>query len=338
MKKYSKIRVLTLTGSVVLAGGMLTACSSTATPTASCTYVVGDGSSGHDAKIHEIAWPGQNVNIGSGEVAQYVACGPRNFIINPTGQRDASGHVIGDSHTPLVGYTKDHTKVRFYVTAYWTLNQTKTALNEFYPFCYKYTCYGTDSSEGTKGGSNFGTGGWNGMLGENFGPALNDLARQELPKFDDSIWKNHDVTQWNTLGKKMSDHFAEAIRPMTGVPDDLFCGSGNSGWSDPNKPGEGKFTCSQVRFKVTDLDAADAKLQNQQEKESSAEKQQTVNEKELAAAKARYGDSASYWLGLQDTLKECKQGNSCVVVIGGNGSNMPGVSIPQPTPSHTAKK
>ena len=96
--------------------------------------------------------------------------------------------------------------------------------------------------------------------------------------------------------------------------------------------GEGTFTCGQVRFVIDSIENADPdqqKMQDQAAKDKLAAQQQAekaqrqldANKKTYEAAKAKYGDNAGYWLGLQDAIEACKAaGQSCTIVIGSDGS------------------
>jgi len=301
----------------ILVALVLTACS-VSTKTATCAYIVGAGYGDYDASIHEIVYPGQTVKGGvDGEVIQYVPCNSRNYIINDGSKTMVGGAQVGDQHILIKATTNTGVQISIAATAYWTLNQSPEVLKDFYTVCQKYECY---SEADESGNSNFSTDGWNGMLAENFGPSMEAAARKAAFVVDDSIWQVNDPVQYQALADKMSEYFGGEIQARFGFAEDFFCGSGNSQWSDPNQPGVGEFTCSPVRFTVEDVKP----LENAADTGTPAQLQ--LNAGRLSSAEALYGEDASYWLGLQDTIAACKDaGITCVFNIG--GGSMP-VSVP----------
>lgn len=309
---------------LLLAGGLmagLTACDQSTT-TASCAFVVGNGQSNTDAKLHRVIYPGSTVNVDTTtENVWYVPCNSRNYIINSGTQKDANGQVVGDRHQPIQATTKTGVPILISARALWTLNEDKTALSDFWAVCFKYTC-ASDKDQG--GGTDFATKGWNGMLGENFSPTMDTIGRMASVQVDDSIWQSHNPAQYKALGDAMSQDFADVMRANLGYPQDLFCGSGNSGWQNPNNPGAGKFTCTPVRIVVDDVERASISAGD------TSTGAQVVNQQRLANAKILYGDAASYWLGVMDAIDEChKSGTTCYIYLG----NAPGA----PTSSGTSK-
>lgn len=304
----------------ILAMGASSCDPNAATTSSMCAFVIGDGQDGHNAAIHEIVYPNEQVHVGGDEVVKYVPCNSRNFII---GKRvtNANGQVVGDRAEPTIAYTKNGTKVNIFTSSYWTLNQDQAALTKFWDVCSKYICY---SNEPKAGGANFSEPGWNGMLGENFGPSVDEAAFNETAKFDDEIWQKHTPALYKKLGLFMSDAFSEAVRTKTGYNSDLFCGSGNSVWT--GDPGDSTFTCRNVRIEVNDVEPFDAKLGDTTDAGTQAQQDRSVNVKKLQAAKELYGAQAGYWLGLQETIAKCKAQVTCIVNIGGSGTA--GVSVP----------
>ena len=97
------------------------------------------------------------------------------------------------------------------------------------------------------------------------------------------------------------------------------------------------FTCSPVRIIVDSVE------RDESQADTSGQGAITINEQRLEAARAVYGEQAEYWLGLQDSIAQCKGASvPCVINIGGEpGSvalpvNKP-VPTPLPTPSPTPK-
>lgn len=294
----------------------------TSTTSATCAFILGDGVNGHDAAIHTILYPNQTINIGDNEVARYVPCNSRNYIIadpNRT-QKNANGQKIGDRFSASIAYTSSGTKVKVFSSSYWTLNEDRAALNKFWEVCLKYTCASDNPASGT---ANFSTPGWNGMLGENFGPSVDDAAFNEVANFGDAIWKTHKPQLYEELGKQMSKSFSESVRTKTGYNENLFCGSGNSAWT--GSQGKSDFTCSNVRITIDSVEPFDPSLGKTVDETTKARQDQNTNKTKYQAAKELYGSQAGYWLGLQDSIEKCRTAKVTCVVNIGSGAN---VSIP----------
>ena len=309
MKKSIGKIALVLTA-VVTMGAALTGCSSASTPTGMCGWVVGDGLGTNDANIHSTVYPGDSVALSTGEEAHYVPCGPRNFIVT-----DGSIEGLGDQKTPVEAVTKDKTPVLVQVTAYWQLNQSKEALTQFAELCNKYECYTEDVQAGS---SNFASEGWNGMLRENFGPAIADAMRVSMPEITDAVWKTQDVAEQKKLEALLADAFKESIRIPTGYSSDLFCGAGNSGWDKPDEAGAkgNSFTCSNVRFSVTAVEAASAQTQSNATSTNQTQLDTEANQARYDKSVPLYGDQTHYWLGVQDATGKCPKESTCNIYLG----------------------
>ncbi|MBI2421093.1 MAG: hypothetical protein HYV38_03345 [Candidatus Levybacteria bacterium] len=299
-----------------------------ATTTASCAFVTGDGRDGRDAKLHRVLYPGQAVRVANEEKVSYFPCNSRNYIINDGTVTNANGERVGDRDRLIEATTEKGVPITIAVTAYWTLNQSETSMRQFFNVCFKYLCA---SPQDLSGDTNYSTEGWNGMLGENFGPVLDRTAREAAQNAEDSIWQRHDPTQYKILGDTMSDNFAEVIRANLGYPEDLFCGSGNSIWPDPNRPGEGKFECYPVRIVVDDVQRV------QVQTDDSTDGTLAVNKLRLENAQALYGPNAGYWLGLQDSIEKCSAaGTTCIFNIGATGGQAVPIPANSPVPTPTS--
>jgi hypothetical protein len=287
---------------------VLTACGDTSVTTDKCAITVGSGGS-HGAKINDVYYPGQTFYQDDGEDVKHFPCNPRTFIVNNGHVTNANGEKVGDRFNLSVGYTKDHTKVLIASTTYWTLNQKKSVLkNDFAPVCLKFNCWSSNSDSGN---ANYSTRGWNGMLGETISTGLDNDVLQQTQKYGDEIWQQHDTALWKELSDDLSASFKTAVRPTTGAADDLFCGSGNSKWTNPNEPGKGEFTCSNVRVIVTGVEPADQDVEKQASAVNAKDAKKRINEDQLEIAKAKYGSLANYVLAMQDILASCPKGSTC---------------------------
>jgi hypothetical protein len=289
------------------------------TTSALCAVVIGDGQSSHDSNVHNTYFPNQKIHYANqSELVRYFPCNSRNYIVNPGKTLNAANQVIGDRHSPTTAKTKGHTLVQIWSHALWTLNEDKTIIkNRFWPVCLKYTCYQTNSGGSS---SNFSTPGWNGMLGEVLGPALDRSIAAVINNANDSVWVDSDQTEFTKLGAKASNLFAAKVQQELGYQDPVFCGSGNSQWPNPLNPGKGTFHCSNVRIVIDAIEPVSKQLAAQVQSVS-------LNQQRLEKAKDLYGSMASYFLGLQDTVEACKTAAvACVINIGGSPAAIPVVT------------
>jgi hypothetical protein len=317
--KFLQSKKTRTAGAIVIAavvGALMSACSSIATPTGMCGWIVGNGEGDNDARVHEVIWPDDNISYDtSTEEARYVPCGPRNFIIN-----DGSVEGLGDQFTPIEAVTADNTPVLVQIDALWQLNQDEDALLKFAELCNKYACYTTQAVAGS---SNFATEGWNGMLRENFSPAITDAVQIAMKEIPDAIWQNQDEELIAQLQEFTSVAFMNEIRERTGYNVDLFCGSGNSGWSDPENAGAdgNTFTCTQVRFDSALVEARDRQTQNNATAQNQLELDTSANQARYDKSFPLYGDQTHFWLGVQDAVAECPSESTCNFYVGNVPAN-----------------
>ncbi|MGV9001874.1 MAG: hypothetical protein ACOH18_02870 [Candidatus Saccharimonadaceae bacterium] len=306
--KFGRLAVVITTAALATFG--LSACSyGLATPTGMCGWVVGDGQNGHDAKIKSTVWPDQTADFNSDtEERHFVPCGPRNFIITDGGD-------TGDYNKPVEALTGDGTPVKVTIDALWQLNQDENTLAKFAELCNKYTCYTTEAAAGKENNS---TAGWNDMLQENTLPAIQGAVKQVMPDYSDDIWKKQDPKMLSDFAAKVSKAFMETIRTRTGYNVDLFCGSGNSAWSDPANPGAkgNTFNCTQVRFDNSSVKAVDSQVQNNASVTNQTKLDTDANQGRFDKSVPLYGDQTHYWLGLQDTAGKCPSGSTCNFYLG----------------------
>ena len=329
---HSIRKFVALGAALLLVPVLVAGCGSTATTSASCAFISGTGQNRTDAKLHKIVYPGQVADVAQEEKATYVPCNSRNYIITDGVTKNANGDVVGDRNTPIVATIPiSGVSIKISATAYWTINQSDQAIRDFYNVCFKYQCA---SDQDVSGGTNFSTKGWNGMLAENFGYSMDRAGKLAAAKVTDDIYKLHDPAQYKILGDAMSATFGDIVRATLGYPEDLFCGSGNSDWPDPTKPGQGTFACTPVRIVVDNVDLVP------QQSDSSIGAL-TLAQQRQALAVALYGNEAGYWLGVLDAISQCKAAQvTCVFNIGGGTAPTIPISVPtaapSPSPSPTA--
>ncbi len=324
MIRNRKGRLAFLAAIMLLAGVSAAGCTAQSTTNAQCGFVVGNGKD-ENRSIHRIIYPDTQSNVSDTEEVQYVPCGPRNYIITPTG--DINGKAFGDRHNPILANLKPSkpgtlgTPVKIWLDMEWTLNESDAAMRDFYKLCYKYQCYTTDADKA--GDANFSTPGWNGMLGENHSEAINTVGADVAAQYTDAeiLFSRDKLAEF---ADKMAAAFTAEIRKRTGSNQDLFCGSGNSVWLDNDHK---NFKCTSVRFDTIRVESVDPQVTEDAVKLAQAQAQKALNEELFNAAKAKYGDETNFWLGLQDTIEKCQASKetTCVINIGGGS-----VAVPTP--------
>lgn len=296
-----------------------------------CAFVVGNGV-GDSRDVKDVLWPGEKVSRGDDEDF-YIPCNARNYVI--TSDKDH-----GDRHVPVVAKTAGSadgktpaTPVNVFLSAYWTPNLTKDTLKQFYNrLCRKYACASGEPADESGGGNFAPSAGWNGMLAEVVGPAIDRAGTTAMTKFPPTIW--NDASRWNgadeSVAKAFQDAFAAQVRigSQSGALN-YFCGD-----SQPN--GDGKTaTCGPVTFTVESVRPVDQQIVDiynstvvQQQKAAAAETQKAANKARLDSAKAVYGPQAESALREQDAIAACAAARvTCVVSVGG-GSVSPSVTAP----------
>lgn len=232
--------------------GGLSACESAparaSTPEGMCAYLVGNGNQTRGNRtVNRIIYPGNAVDYNSDyDKAYYFPCGPRNYVVSTTSS-DAGGTEL------LYGRTRQGTLVKVSVASYWMPNLEEGVLRQFITLCQKYNC-ANDNLDGDGSASNFASDGWNGMLQENFHPALKRAAKGALGDIDDSAWQTGNQDERVKLAGEISDKFRAEVQTATGFIDPIFCSSGSIGSRDA-------FDCGNVRIVVDGVAAADDSLQ-----------------------------------------------------------------------------
>jgi len=313
--KENKTRYITLLVTMLLLLVTVACARDTATP-ASCAYVVGDGT--YDRDVHKIVYPGRDLPRDYDyEDVYYVPCNNRNYLIND----GTTGLDVGDRNTPVRAWTSSGMEILVSASSYWRLNQNFEAMGNFYETCLKHSCASSSDLNSADTGDqteNNSTPGWMDLLHENFMPAMERAIRSAASQVDDSVWRTHDQTQYQMMADLMSAEFNDIVRKTLGYEQDLFCGSGNSNWPNPDNPGNGEFICTPVRFVIDHVEQAPIEAGN------TAAGVENLNKERLKIAEALYGENAVYWLGLQDTVEKCKgAGITCIFNIGGTDLETP---------------
>lgn len=283
-----------------VAGTALTASAcSHATPALSQCEMTTDGGFGSNGQgITGIVHPGGRVTIGNGETAWYFPCNARNFVTATSG---------GDRGSPLAVRTAaaDGTPgmpVHVWTRVFFTANQNESVMKQFLPFCLKYGCATNDSQTdaSVSGSAHSSEPGWENMLTENMGPAVDSATEDSITDFGPTLWQ--DQSKWAALGNDIAAHLNAELSKETGSLAPFFCGDAST--VSKCEP------MTVVVYNVTPVDSAVVTEYNQQ---VAAEQSGAANAARLKAAEALYGSYAQYFLGIMDASNNCPK---CTFYIG----------------------
>lgn len=323
MNKKLKKAALLLVG-LIAAVAALTGCSAKAYAS-QCAFIVGNGA-GDARQVKDVLLPGQKVNKGDDD-DYYIPCNARNYVITPDNDH-------GDRHTPVTAKTGPSengstpaTPVKVWLSAYWTPNENRDVLKRFYnKVCRKYSCASTDAAADDSN-QNFSTPGWNGMLRETFGPAMDRTGTTVMAKFGADIW--NDASKWNGKGsvaEAFQTAFADELRQsMQSGSDNYLCGS-SDGIANQND-------CTPITFSVEKIEPVDPEIVTiynagvtLEQKSAQAAAAARANKARLDSATALYGsrEQAGAALREQDAIAACAAAKtSCVIAVGGANVTSP---------------
>lgn len=290
-----------------LAAASLTACSSATPSIGECAIVTGRGAFNNQT-IKKVVHPGVKVHKGSRETVWYFPCNVRNYVTGSGGDRKVSQAVKLQNGTN----NEPGASVYVYSRLPFQLRQDDASLKTWFSsLCLKYGCAGNesqkDSANSIKARSS--DPGWNNMLEEQVGPAL-DRAFQDVMedpqykgKFGPDTWT---LQTWPELDKALTAAFPQALVETSGLNLQWLCA-----------PSTSTQTCKPPRIHVTAIQPTSPQIEQQYEQQVAAENAKAVNKARLDAATKLYGPQASYWLGLQDTMRLCQSlGKQCTFYVG----------------------
>lgn len=340
--KFKTKNIWNLLSVLVVLSLLLTACGTEVLRVSQAFCVAKMSRNGNPMQFY---WPEQvlpDVLFTEGEYYLYIPCNYRNYIVDNRGVANQSNTTLGDTATLFRFVLPSGVQVDVGVKMLWQVNQGPQELAEFVKFAAKYDALKTDmSSEGNTYSS---TDGWNNMLLENVWTALDSAGRAAMselrrnPPLDkdgnqiiinDDMWRLKDDAQWEALGNKMSELFADELRSNialandtnTATPLDLVCGSGApTGWVDSDnkaindperfgKPGT-RFNCSPVRIEITIVEKAPDQV------DTGSQSIIEANAAEYEAAYERYHEQTDCWMGILDSIKACGEaGRTCNIYL-----------------------
>lgn len=293
-----------LAGSVLGVGAVLTIAScTTAVPALSECAATTDGGFGSSGQgITSVVHPGGQVQVGSGATAWYWPCNDRNFVTGAGGDRKAPEYAVrtaGQGNTPGM-------PVNVFTAVYFTPNQNEQVMKKFLPFCLKYGCATTDpqSNADIANTAHSSSPGWENMLLENMGPAVDRASQVAVQQFTPSLWLEQG--NWDKLGNLIAAGLNAQLNKETEHTDPFFCGSGSS-----------QSGCAQMTVVVSNVTPADPSVVANYNKQVAAEQAAAANAARVAAAQKLYGPYAYYALMLQDEASNCPK---CTFIVGNPGT------------------
>lgn len=302
MNKSRKWREMALgamiAGAVAATAAGVASCSHAQPAISQCAITTGHGYASGTQNVVAIAHPGQYVNVGNDNTTWYYPCNARNYVTAPKG---------GDRNNPMSVRTGTADgvpgmPVQVWTRVYWTPTQVDKDMPGFLAFCLKYGC--AESSDQTDASvalnPHSSTPGWNDMLNENFGPAIDNATNDVIGQFKPTLWTDH--AAWADLGTRIAQNLNAEFAKETGSSVPFFCGDSST-----------TKDCTQMVVEVSDVTPTDPAVRVLYNQQIAAEQALGVNAARLAAAQKLYGPYAQYFLGLQDLADQCK---TCTIYVG----------------------
>ena len=264
----------------------------------------GFGSSGQG--VTSVVHPGDQFQVSGGDTAWYWPCNDRNFVTSatiPGADRKAPEYAVrtkADGNTPGM-------PVYIWTSVYFTPTQNDSAMKQFLAFCFKYTCATTDPQSPTDTLAHSSSPGWENMLIENMGPAVDRASQTAAQNFGPDLWTNQG--EWDQLANDIAAGMNAQLDKETETTTPFFCG--------PHSTQGAQGQCTQVTVLVSNVTPADPQVALNYDKQVEAEQAAAANAARLAAAQKLYGPYAYYALMLQDEASNCPK---CTFIVGNPGT------------------
>lgn len=297
-----QIRRLAVAGLAAAAVGgtlALAGCTTAVPALSECAATTNGGLGSSGQGITSVVHPGNQAQVGDGDTAWYWPCNDRNFVTAPTGgDRSAPEYAV---RTAAKGATPGM-PVYVWTSVYFTANQNEPVMRQFLPFCLKYGCATTEpqSNADIANSAHSSSAGWEHMLLENMGPAVDRSSRIAVAQFPPSLWQ--DQGDWDKLAKMIADKLDAQLNVETEGTSPYFCGSGAS-----------QSNCPQMTVVVNNVTPADPQVAANYDKQVAAEQAAAANAARVAAAKTLYGPYAYQELMIADEAAACPK---CTFYIG----------------------
>lgn len=307
--KVHKLAAVSAAG-VALGGALVLSGCSTAVPgigECAATTSAGVGSSGQG--VTSVVHPGDQFEVGSGDTAWYWPCNDRNFVTSatiPGADRKAPEYAVRTAADPRSG--TPGMPVYIWTSVYFTPTQNDTAMKKFLAFCFKYTCATRDPQSPTDTLAHSSSPGWENMLVENMGPAIDRSSQIAAQSYGPNLWT--DQGEWDKLAGQIAAGLNAQLDKETETKTPFFCGSGSTQGANGN--------CTGMTVLVSNVTPADPNVTLNYDKEVAAEQASAANAARVKAAKDLYGPYAYYELMLADEAAQCPK---CTFIV--NPGNAP---------------
>lgn len=301
MKYKTAERIGLLVGVSLSVTGVLTSCSQATPSLAQCAVVTGHGFFDNQ-NVKSVVYPGENVSKASNETAWYVWCNARNYVV---GGRNAD---VGDPSQVRTGAlgTDPATPISVSTFTSWQLNQSRSALVKFMPFCLKFGCAtNTDQTDGGNADLTHSSNpGWNNMLLEIMKPAVDAAVADAAAQMPPTVWV--DRSQWTHFGELVSAALPAELAKRDGSQVPYFCG-----------PGSTTNICTNPSVIVQNAVPTDHNLVVQYDEKIQAQQGVAVGKARRDAASSTYGTLADWALAMQDLVTKCHEaGMTCNIYVG----------------------
>lgn len=281
----------------------LTGCTTAVPGIGECAATTNGGFGSSGQGVTSVVHPGDQFQVGNGDTAWYWPCNDRNFVTSatiPGADRKAPEYAVrtaaGDGTPGMPVYV--------WTTIYFTPTQNDAAMKKFLAFCFKYTCATQNPQSPTDTLAHSSSPGWENMLIENMGPAIDRASQVAVQKYGPTLWT--DQAAWDQLGNSITADLNAQLDKETQTTTPYFCGPDSTQGPDG--------VCTQMTVVVSNVTPADQSVVTNYNKQVAAEQATAANAARLKGAQELYGSEAGYWLGVQDAEADCPK--ACTIYLG----------------------
>ncbi len=300
-----KLSLLVPAAALAAAAAGLAGCTTAVPALSECAATTNGGFGSNGQGITSVVHPGGQAQVGNGDTAWYWPCNDRNFVTAAVnGDRKAPEYAVrtaasADGKTPGM-------PVYVWSSVYFTPNQNEPVMRQFLPFCLKYGCATTDpqSNADIANQERSSSPGWENMLLENMGPAVDRASQLAVQRFGPTLWQ--DQGNWDKLGNLIAADLNAQLSKETENANPFFCGSGSS-----------QGACTPMTVIVSNVTPADPAVVTNYNKQVAAEQAAAANTARVTAAQQLYGPYWAYELMIADEAANCPK---CSFYIGNPGS------------------
>lgn len=287
---------------------VLSACTTAVPGIGECAATTNGGFGSSGQGVSSVVHPGDQFQVGSGDTAWYWPCNDRNFVTSatiPGADRKAPEYAVRTAADPKSG--TPGMPVYVWTSIYFTPTQNNAAMKKFLAFCFKYTCATQNPQSPTDTLAHSSSPGWENMLIENMGPAIDRASQTAVQKYGPTLWTDQD--SWDQLGNDIAAGLNAQLDKETQTTTPYFCGADSTQGPDG--------TCTQMTVVVNNVTPADSTVITNYNKEVAAEQATAANAARVKAAKDLYGPYAYYELMLADEAAQCPK---CTFIVDPSGT------------------